>query len=273
MLLFLGSSDGSFAPGVFASGVWRLFENLNWTVGAGGNAFHKQQLDTDVDDFSVSAITPRLFAEFRGWPTNVPTRTGISYDFRRDWLGGDGFSSSHSFNMSLAVRPERELELGSRIIVVVKDFDDDGVEPARTSRDALRSGAQLEGSYDFGPRSPRVAGAYRYLRGFADGDDFDTEAHRVGASISQAVRLGDLVPRLRVVLVRLSGAYEHVDHVHFRGSPQREQDNYEIGFDVTGALSRNLFADIFYSYERNDSNRPEFDTNRNIVGFGITYRF
>ena len=38
-------------------------------------------------------------------------------------------------------------------------------------------------------------------------------------------------------------------------------------------LDRNLFADFSFNHSRQDSNRDEFSTRRNIVISGITYRF
>ena len=200
--------DDSFSLGMAMAGVWRFYEDLNLTAGVGGSAFHKEQLDSDADDFSVTSVAPRLFAEYRGWPTDIPTRTGASYGYRRDWLDGSGFSTSHRFDLSVSVRPNRELEVGPIFSFTFKDFDDDGDDPARTSRDAVRFAAGLGASYDFGRGAPRVAGSYQYRQAFADGDDFDTEAHGVAMSVSQAVKPRDLgVPWLPLVLVRLSGTY------------------------------------------------------------------
>ena len=222
----------------------------------------------------MTGAAPNGFVEYRAFPADIPTRTRLSYGFRRNWVGGDGFSSSHDVSLSGVVLPERALEVGPSLTLSVKDFDDDGVEPGRTSRDALRVGPGLRASYSFGPRKPRVAAAYGFARAFADGDDFDTESHGVRLSISQGVFLRDFgVPWPLPIFVSVSGGYARVDHINFRATPRREQDNYSLGVVLFAPLSAKLSADLSYAYARNDSNRAESETRRNIVTMGVTYRY
>ena len=96
----------------------------------------------------------------------------------------------------------------------------------------------------------------------------------VRLSISQGVFLRDFgVPWPLPILVSVSGGYARVDHINFRATPRREQDNYSLGVVLFAPLSARLSADLSYAYARNDSNRAESETRRNIVTMGVTYRY
>lgn len=269
------SEQNSTSLGLVVSGKYRFYREGAWTAGVGGSTFHKEQISGDVDSFSVSAFTPNLFVEHRARPFAIPTRSRAAYSFSRVFVSGKGFEKRHSLGGDVRVTAHRTLQFGPRLSVAHKDFDSEGTDPAITSRDSVRLSTGFTGTWRYRGRYPTVTLDYGYSRNLADGGNFDTASHAVMGRVTQPIVIRPLSTARNIVrlFATLQASYANIDYFNFSTAPRRTQDNYQLRGLLYLPLGRHLAADLSYTYARNDANQSGFDTRRNLVALGLTYRF
>ena len=264
----------SLAYGALVSGIYRVYRDERWTAGAGATVFHKEQVEDEVDGFSVSSFQPGVFVENRAEPFTVPTTTRLRYDFRRDLVGGDGFETRHSADGSVQIRAIPTIAVGPTFGLAFKDFDDEGSDPSVTSRDAVRPSVGVSATYYVLGRFPGLTVSYYFARNIADGDNFDFESHTVRGRgfILLYVPTPTTSGRLPL-LIAPQVSYSKVDYFNFETRPRRQEDNLSLGISFNLSLDRNLAVDLSYTHATSASSRSAFDTRRNLVVLGLNYRF
>ena len=264
----------SLAYGALVSGIYRVYRDERWTAGAGATVFHKEQVEDEVDGFSVSSFQPGVFVVNQAEPFTVPTTTRLRYDFRRDLVGGDGFETRHSVGGSVQIRAIPTIAVGPTFGLAFKDFDDEGGKPRVTSRDAVRPSVGVSATYYVLGRVPGLTVSYIFARNIADGDNFDFESHTVRGAVPILLSVPAPTTSGRLPLfVTPQVSYSKVDYFNFETLPRRQQDSLNLGISFNLSLDRNLAVDLSFTHATSNSSRSEFDTRRNLVVLGLTYRF
>ena len=259
----VGGTEDTFGVGSAVSGVYRLVQTSAWQAGLGGSAFYNRPLSTP--SFRSTGFSPNAFASYRTGIHQMPLRIDGAFSLSRDWVGGDPFSSAFSPNVSATLQATDRLLVSTSLGARFSEFQDDGALPEETSRDGTAYTAGLSGTYQLGAGWPNLTLGYAYAVDNTDGTDFVTEAHQVNARVD--------MPLPYAALLSVGGQYARVNYPDFSTSPGRQQDNYQVQTTLTVPVGREVSVDVNHVYNLNTSNIASFDTSRNQVTFGVSYRF
>ena len=263
-MAFFGDTESVRFAGQF-SGQYRAVNESNWVAGIGLNLAQTFAAESDLNDFDLTAIDPHVFTtpsfSFLGKPANA----SLDYAFRRDYFAGDGFETSHRLNTNLGIRYNPSLYLGLYYHVVFDDFDVNGAVPATTSRDATQHRIGLYGTYTLRPnrRFLTLGGSYR--KNDADGRNFEFDSYGVSARFRTKVK--------GPVWLSITGAYSSDDYTRFTVTPARDQGIAFVRGVLMWHVTQKLTVDLSYSYTDANSDRSEFEVERNTVAIGATYAF
>jgi hypothetical protein len=261
---FAGESS-SFGAGFSAAGVYRFIQRDPWEFGVGGSFVQTGYLESDVDDFNYTSISPNIYGSYKFMMGSMPAKAQVSLTVRHDWLGGDYFQTSIAPQASLTFIPMPRTAVTVFTGVSFDDFDDDGGNPDVTSRDAQNYRVGVSAKYQFPSGQQSIGGTAEYIKNDADGDNYVFDSWHVSAEFYTVVA--------GPVSAQLSVGYTNEDYTDFTTNPQREQDNFYATLAIYVALSQQLTLDAYYSYTHMEGSTDEFTLDRSIAGVGLTYRF
>jgi len=254
----------SLGAGFSAAGVYRIIQEYPWEVGVGAGFVQTGYLESNVNDFNFTSIAPRVYGRYLFNLGAMPARAEAAFTFRDDLLDFEQFEQSYIPALSLTVFPIDPLAITAYTRLSIDQFDDDGADPAVTSRDATQYVVGLNGRYVFpgGMQNVGLTGEYRHND--ADGDNFTYDSYIVSADFWTHI--------VGPFSASVSGGYTNEDYTDFTTDPKRTQDNLYGTVTVYMALSHELTLDAYYSYTHMDGSTDAFSLDRSIVGVGLTYR-
>jgi len=268
----LAADDNSFSGdsksnvfGVGLSGDYRLYRDAQWTIGATGSLQQTYNGDSSLRDFNLTSFAPGLVARRAFRLNNRPAKLTLNYAARRDWIGGSGFASGHTASVDVGVRPTRETDIGVFSSVSSSNFDDEGPDPALSSRDAVSYRSGVRGAVGFNRNRQSLQGSVSYVKNDAKGANFVFEGPAAGVQFMSLV-WGPWA-------VAASANYSKVDYTNFAVTPRRESTTHDYRVVLFGPLSRKLSADVSYSRSYYDSNQSAFEARRNNISVGLTYSY
>jgi tetratricopeptide (TPR) repeat protein len=263
--------DGFGTP----TGGWRVFERATgsaevwstgaWSASVDGDLYGSQHFDSEFRDFDT--ILAKAGGGLRHITSigDVPLSLDAAYHFEAIWVGGEPFSWSHELTAGTVAALTDDLLTQLQYTATFEEFDDDGVLPAVTSRDAVAHDFGLTQYWFVDGRDNYLYASYAYGFTVADGSNFDRRSHTATAGGSALVG-GE---------VRLDAefTYLHEDYPDFIGPIQRETDR----FDLTLGASKEIFDDTeltaswTYVDEQSSINVLEYDQHVGTVS--IVYSF
>ena len=261
---FIGDEE-SLCFGANLSGAYRIVQTSRWRAGVGASVTQTLHAESDVEDYDLTTVSPNLFAQYSFMAWGKPATTGLVYTYRNDRLGGDDYEQSHALAWNIDIQPARAWHTGLYYRLAYEDFDFEGTDPDRTSRDATSHTIGLQATRIFDRNRRSIMVNYEYGCNDADGDNFEFDSHKI---------LG----RFRTLLVRpfwlvLDAAYTDQDYTKYTPEPRRTQNNWNYRAMLLVPLNPKLTADFSYSYAKYDGSEAQFDAERKKVLIGLTYRF
>jgi len=251
--------------GTCISGLYRIVQNSQWRTGVGVTLIQNLHVNSDVNDYDLTTVSPSLFADYSFDAWGKPSTAGMTYLFRQDWLGGDSYEKSHTLTWDVGIRLTPTLQSSVYYHLAFEDFDNEGSDPDRSSRDTTNHKIGANATYSFDRNRRSVMLNYEYGRNRADGDNF------VFNSNSILVRFTTLL--IRPLWLVLDASYSDQDYTRYNPTPRRTQDNQNYRAMLLLPINQNLTADLSYSYSKYDGNESRYDAERKKLALGATYRF
>lgn len=258
---------GSTALGIALGVDHGLHERAGLSIRTGLAAFYKQQLEQDASGYDVASIAPRITLARRFASARRPSTLLASTTLRRDFVGGDGFSLQLEQLLAWRVDVGDGWSAGPRLSLAWIDFDDDTLDPALNSRDALRYtlgvGAQREWRTP-SQRSARLELAAAAQRSDADGRNQVSSGWTGSARLRWPVRRGQLL---------LDAQWSTARYDDFSVLPRRDDDRRSFTVALLYPVAAGWEVDVGITRSDIDSTRDEFSTQRHLLRAGFTRQF
>jgi hypothetical protein len=251
--------------GLGVNGDYRLYRDDRLIVAATGALQQTRNGDPALREFDLTSASPGLVARYALRLGGRPARLTTAYAARRDWLGGSGYATGQVLTADVGVRPARATEVGVFGSVAYTNFDDDGTEPATTSRDAVNYRGGVRGVMAFNRYRQALQASVSYVKNDADGANFVFTGPAANVQVTSLVwgPWGASV----------SAGYARMTYTSFASEPRRESTLKDYRLIVSGPLARKLAADLSYGRSYYDSNQQAFEAKRQNVSLGFTYAF
>ncbi len=254
--------------GVAASASFRFVDTGRIQLGAG--MFLAQTItagDKYADEYDLSTVSPQLFAGIAFDVAGAPGSLQLSYQFRRDFLEGADFESSHSVRMSASVRPFAFLEASASYQVSLDEFDASGFHSLDATRDADTHRFALQATWLRTESGQSLSIGYENLRNLAESANRDFEGNGAFA------RFRTPLPFARPVRFELLAAYTGVDYVHYTPAPRREARTQLYQAALLLPLSPHFLLDASYAFTRIGADQGRFRSERHVISAGVSYHF
>jgi hypothetical protein len=249
--------------GVAATGSWRFANSERFEAGVGG--WFAQTVIKDKYD--LTGVSPRLFAAAKFELGERPGRIQLDYRFRRDWLAGDDWESSHGTTLSARLGLTDRWEAGFRYRVDLNDWDAKPPHTYDNLRDAEhhRTGFDARWRAESGRQS--FALGYEFIRNLAEEDEKDYDAHGVWA------RFFTVLPVPIPLGLHLHAAYTSADYYHYPVTPERDARTQFYKARLTLPLTEKLIADLSYALMKVGADDGFFRMKRHLVSGALSYNF
>ena len=261
---FSGHKSG-IDMGFGVSGSYKFVDAQNWDLGAGGQFVQVWNTRSGLSDFNLTSVSPRLFADYFFAAGTMPGQAQMGYQFKHDWLHGEAFERNHTLSWTLGILPLPRLSTGIYYNLAFEDFDDDGTARRLTSRDATNHAVGLKGTYAWGYNKPAVTVNYQFSHNSAEGRNFTFDAHSISGQF--------ITPIVLPLKLKLEAGYSNEGYTRFTPKPERTQDNQNYGATLLLPLSRNISADLGYTFAKYKGSESRFDATRHRVILGLNYDF
>lgn len=223
---------------------------------------------TGNEEFDVLALSPSVTLRHEMMVLHLPAEATGRISLQRTLVGDEGFSTVGRISGGIAVRPWPGLNIGPTFGASLHEFDDDGVNPATTSRDAVRVSAAMRAELVVPSTFTTLAATVGYARNFADGDDFDFSNVSLGIDISQPFDVG-----LGPMTASAGASFSLKEHTNFTQSPSRRQNLVAAQAGLSWQLGAAMALDFGINWQSSEANRSEFSFDRAQATVGLTYSF
>ena len=215
-----GSSTGGFRVFERATGSAEIWSDGPWSASVDADLYGSQHLDNEFRDFDTILASAGLGLRHVTEIGDMPVAFDAAYHFEAIWVGGEPFSRSHELQAGAVAAPTNDLLTQVQYTATFEEFDDDGVLPAVTSRDAVAHDFALTQYWFVDGRENYLFAGYTYGFAVADGSNFDRRSHT--ATVGGSTLIGGEV--------RLDAdfTYVHEDYPDFIGPTQRKTDRFDV---------------------------------------------
>lgn len=261
-----GAQEASLGIGLSAAAGVSLLRDGPTTVNIGITASGVRQ--TGNADFDVIVAAPSISVRHHVDGLGIPTTLNGSVNVGRTYVGSDGFSTAVTVQAGADLRPWPGLTITPSGSLNYTAFDDDGANPAATSRDAVGVTAGLTASYVVTDTFTTLSGGISHSRNLARGDNFDFHSTGLTAGVSQPfdTSIGPVTATAKLSVARKV-------HTNFTTTPQRQQIVTAANAGLAWQVAPDLTVDVSAGYQSSTANRPDFDYDRLRFTAGLTYRF
>ena len=226
-----GTKTGGFRLFERVTGSAELWQSGAWTLNTDGAIYASQHVDNTFSDFNTITVDAGLDIRHQTSIGDVPLSIGGGYGITATWVGADPFSRVHDIDLTLLAAPAPDWLTQAQYVLSLEEYDDDGVLPTITSRDAVAHALGLTQYWFVDGRETFVYAGYTYGWTTAEGSNFDRRSHTVTIGGSTQVQ-----PDIRL---DASAAYLREDYPDFVGPIQRDTNR----LDLTFGASKEIFED------------------------------
>lgn len=257
-------SAGNSYVGAFS---YDLFRDYNQDVVFGYNSLMTSNYEAHESDIYDNAVW--LAGTQRGLIGWYPYSATLRFDYDHLGIGNDSFLGRYGVTPSFTLQDS--------------DFDSTTALFRYTGLDFLGQGA-VDGTvfdadsdnYSFGLfrqhqndcRDMTVFYGYLYDRNISDGGNFDYDGHQLQTGLVWQLPWHDM--QLNATGQVYFRDYDNPDATF---GVRRDDTEYVAQLSLLYPLQDQLYLTLSYFYDRNDSNLPSGDYERNLVEFGIQYNF
>lgn len=268
----LAATDSTFAGeksstvfGLGATGDYLLYKGARWSVKATGALQQTRNADSSLREFDLTSLSPGIQAQRSFRLAGRPARLSLGYAARRDWLGGSGYATGQGATIDIGVRPKFATELGVFASASGTNFDDEGPDPALSSRDAVAYSAGVRAMHGFNSNRQAVRATLAYVKNDAKGANFVFDGPSAGVQFLSYL-YGPWAMAASASLAR-------ADYTNFAVDPRRETRIRDYRLVFFGPLSRKLSADLSLGRTEHRANQAIFEADRKYFSLGVTYSF
>jgi hypothetical protein len=249
----------------YVAAEYRFVRSSGWLGIVGGSTYQAQYPGSAFDELDLSTYSGTLFLQKEAKLGTVALTGSVRYAFDAVFLGGDGYSRSHvaSAGLRADVAPRLAPDIYYRF--TRDDFDDEGFDPAISSRDADNHAVGVGLTWHFGDRKGSVRLGYEYQSNRADGINFDFEGHKVAVAASAPIGWE--------IQGALEADYTRETYDRFQGPVHRKTDRWRVGASLSRWLWRGLFGKLTFGYTDEDSSYAALSYRRWVVGASVGYSY
>jgi tetratricopeptide (TPR) repeat protein len=247
----------------YVSAELRFLRRPGWLGSLEASTYQAQYPDSAFEAFDLSTYGAGLLLQRDTTLGSLPVTALAKYGYSWVYLDGDPYSGSHQATVSFQLDEARWTATNVYYRYTRDDFEDEGFDPAISSRDADNHAVGITQILYFADRRGQVRLGYEYQDNRADGLNFDFQGHRVS--------VGATVPLPWEAQGELNAEYAHEEYPDFQGPVRRKTDRWTVG----GNLSRWLFPKILlrltgqWTSETSSYRALEYD--RWVVGLSLSY--
>ncbi len=233
----------------------------NWVLGANFNTYQSQHTKRELRDFNLSTFNVSPYINYTTTLFGKPFSPTLNYNFNYALLDYDRFSNSHSITASLntAFTPNTLTIPFYRF--AYDDFEDEGFDPAISSRDAVNNSVGLLQYFFFMERALNVWLGYEFQHNNADGLNFNFNGHRLRGGIS--------APLFWAIRADINGEYGREKYPDFQGPRDRKTDRINFLAMLTRNISGPIYAAMSYSFTNEDSTYRVLEYDRHIITWSL----
>lgn len=247
----------------YVAAEYRFVRSSGWLGVLGGSTYQAQYPDDAFDGFGLSTYSGTLSLQKEAKLGGFPLTGSVRYEFNAVFLGGDEYSQSHVATAGLRADVTQRLTPDLYYRFTLDDFEDEGFDPAISSRDADNQAVGVGLTWHFAGRKGSVRLGYEYQKNQADGINFDFEGHRVALTGSAPIAWG--------IQGTLEADYTRETYDRFQGPVRRKTDRWRVGGSLSRWLWRGLFGKLTFGYTDEDSSYAVLSYRRWVIGASVGY--
>lgn len=249
----------------YLSAELRLLRRPGWLGLVEGSTYQAQYPDSAFEAFRIStyglgALLQRDMA-IAALPLMLSARYGHTWVF----LDGDAYSGSHAVTASAQLDEARWTATNVYYRYTRDDFEDEGFDPAISSRDADNHAVGVTQILYFADRQGQVRIGYEYQANRARGLNFDLDGHKVTASAS--------VPMPGAIQGEVAAEYGHERYPNFQGPVRRETDRWGIRGSLARWFAQSFLVRLTGAWTSEQSSYDVLEYDRWVVGVSVSYAY
>jgi len=247
----------------YLSAEYRFLRSPGWLGSLEASTYQAQYPDDTFEEFRLSTYGAggSLLRTTTVW--DFPWTGSVKYEFNAAILDGDLFSRSHILTTGSQIGFTKNTSTHLFYRHTWDDFEEEGFDRQFSSRDGNTHAVGLAQVWYFADRKGQVRVGYEFQKGFADGWNFNLDAHKVSVSAS--------VPLWWGIQADLGGEYIHEKYPDFRGPVPRETDRSTFTAGLSKWLGQHIRVDLNYAFTDEDSNYEILSYRRSVVGASVSY--
>lgn len=255
------SDEESFRFTEYASIGLRTRQLGKWSFGAYFSTYQSQHTKRDLRQFNLSTFDVSPYINYTTTVLGKSFSPTLSYNFNYALLDYDSYSTSHTITASLNTGFTENTLTMPYYSLSFYDFDDEGFDPAISSRDATGNAVGIVQYFFLLERAVNIWIAYQFEHNDADGLNFNMNGNRIGAGFS--------VPVIWGIRGDASGEYERDDYPDFQGPRDRETNRWNVFARIVRKIEGPVYAAFSYSYTNEDSNYEVLEFDRHILTWSL----
>ena len=247
---------------------YSLINSGEWQLRVEASGYFSQHWQHGFDSQDIQFLEGAVSLNHATTLAGVSVVPSLRYGLTGTYLDSEEFLIGHRITASANLGWTNSLKTSVFYRAAFDDYEDDGLLPVTTSRDGLthQAGITQYFLFDLFDRESRFSLGYEYQDRNADGVNHDSRTHTASAGLSLALP--------EDFTLDLAGYLAWDKYRNFDGPRgARETDIYGASIALSRPITGSLGASLSYGYQKQNSNYPTLDYDRNIVTFVLGYSF
>jgi hypothetical protein len=260
-----GGKHGGFRVVEYLSAELRFLRRPGWLGLVEGSTYQAQYPDSAFDGFDLSTYGLGALLQRDTTLATLPLILLARYNYSWVFLDGDEYSGSHALTGSVQLDEARWTATNVYYRYTRDDFEDEGFDPAISSRDADNHAVGIAQILYFADRKGQVRVGYEYQTNRARGLNFDLDGHKVSVSAS--------VPLPGAIQGEVAAEYAHEWYPDFQGPAERKTDRWGIRGSLARWFGQHFLVRLTGAWTSEQSSYDVLEYDRWVVGVSLSYAY
>ena len=235
-----------------------------WLATVSVNGYGIRHDDEAFKDFETAQYGGDLRLQRTGTMGKIPTISSINYNYRKVELAdGNPYSASHTITLGLRMNLTEGTATYGYYRYTNDDFEQQGFDPAFSSRDADNHAAGLRHTWFFAKRQGQLSLGLDYQKNNADGVNFEMDGLNG--------RISAIFPLFWALRADIDVGYGEDDYSKFAGPVRRETERATVSAGLSRWFGRHFQLRLNYSYRDEESSYDELTYDRTVWGANLNY--
>lgn len=230
-----------------------------------GSTYQAQYPDSAFEDFRLSTYSLGALLQRDTTLARLPLVLSARYGYTWVLVGGDDYSRSHAVTGSVQLDEARWTATSVYFRYTRDDFEDQGFDPAMSSRDADNRTVGVAQILYFADRGGQLRIGYEYQSNRARGLNFDLFGHKATVSASAPLPGG--------IQGELAAEYARERYPSFQGPVRRETDRWGIRGSLARWLAKSVLVRLTWAWTSEQSTYRVLEYDRWVVGMSVRYEY